>query len=658
MPNGSLDRHLSDESSGHDWHTRYKIIKGICCGLHYLHEECQCQFSASIIHLDLKPANILLDDNMGPKVADFGLSRLFEDNKTHTCATFLSGSLGYMAPEYLVGRIVTTKADVYNLGVIIMEIITGRKVSIFSYSSPTSWQNFVECVLQNWRNRLQAAPSETDCEQIKCCLEIGLDCIKLNREERPTAREIMERLERCESTYCYIVNKERPPSDQPEITGTRATPGANNDDDSVVLRSCGSPKWMSARGLFRRGLSHIIRRMARQLSCLLMTRDSSRRRRPYDGRCSAVSDSSTENFEFKFAQLDVDPEACGNLSRPSSLKEAVEKFTFAQLEAVTFGFALEAKIGEGSFGTVYRGTLPNGREVAIKRGQWGPRAGRFHESTFRSELAFLFRYNHRLIVGLIGYCEENEERLLVYEYMNNGALYDHLHPKETAPSSPSPVVSSWKLRIKILLDASRGIQYLHSYAAPSIIHRDIKSSNILLDVGWTARMSGFGLSLMVSEALDPTVKVAGTVGYIDPEYYDLRHPSVKSDVYGFGVVILEVLTGKRAIFKEAESGDPMSVVDYAVPSIVAGELGKILDSRAPEPAAHEAEAVELVAYTAVHCVRMEGKDRPAMDDIVANLETALALCEHTSGGGGGGFGYSSSSASLSVSSMDRKDEQV
>uniref|UniRef100_A0A0A9E313 Protein kinase domain-containing protein n=1 Tax=Arundo donax TaxID=35708 RepID=A0A0A9E313_ARUDO len=241
--------------------------------------------------------------------------------------------------------------------------------------------------------------------------------------------------------------------------------------------------------------------------------------------------------------------------------------------------------------------------------------------------------------------------------MKNGALYDHLHPKPS--SSPSPVVSSWKLRIKILLDASRGIEYLHSYAVPPIIHRDIKSSNILLDGGWTARVSDFGLSLMGPETEEaapaPVKQAAGTVGYMDPEYYGLHHLTVKSDVYGFGVVMLETLTGKRAIFKEAEGGSPVSVVDYAVPSIVAGELAKVLDGRAPEPAAHEAEAVELVAYTAVHCVRLEGKDRPAMADIVANLETAFALCEGSAGGdrGGGGFGNSSSSASLSVTSMDR-----
>ncbi|XP_062181428.1 putative serine/threonine-protein kinase-like protein CCR3 [Phragmites australis] len=421
----------------------------------------------------------------------------------------------------------------------------------------------------------------------------------------------------CSIVYCFVFgfcsNKRVHNSVQPNIASTAAAPAAdddNNNNNGGASSPYGSPNGSRARGLFRRQLSRV------------MTRQR---------------------------------------SGPSSFKDQAEEFTFAQLEAATKGFALEAKIGEGSFGTVYRGKLPDGREVAIKRGESGPRARRFQEkeSAFRSELAFLSRLHHKHLVGLVGYCEENEERLLVYEYMKNGALYDHLHPK-SPPSPPSPVASSWKLRIKILLDASRGIEYLHSYAVPPIIHRDIKSSNILLDGGWTARVSDFGLSLMDPEAEEAqghlTVKAAGTVGYMDPEYYGLHHLTVKSDVYGFGVVTLEVLTGKRAIFKEAEGGNPVSVVDYAVPSIVAGELCKVLDARAPEPAADEAEAVELVAYTAVHCVRLEGKDRPAMADIVANLETAFALCEGSAGDrGGGGFGNSSSSASLSITSMDDRE---
>nr|CAD1841928.1 unnamed protein product [Ananas comosus var. bracteatus] len=336
-------------------------------------------------------------------------------------------------------------------------------------------------------------------------------------------------------------------------------------------------------------------------------------------------------------------------SGPSSFKDhRAEEFTFPELAAATKNFSMETKIGAGSFGTVYKGKLPDGREVAIKRSESGPRSKKFQEkeSAFQSELAFLSRLHHKHLVGLLGYCEEKEERLLVYEFMKNGALYDHLHSKDASAALANSVVrSSWKVRIKVLLDASRGIEYLHNYAVPPIIHRDIKSSNILLDSNWVARVSDFGLSLMgpESEGGHLSMKAAGTVGYMDPEYYGLQHLTVKSDVYGFGVVMLEVLTGRRAIFKD-EGGNPVSVVDFAVPSIVAGNVRSVLDERPGPLGPHEAEAVELVAYTAVHCVSLEGRERPAMTDVVANLETAVALLENSHG--------SISSASISLASVD------
>ncbi|GJN10170.1 hypothetical protein PR202_ga28240 [Eleusine coracana subsp. coracana] len=126
MANGSLDNYISEELCGLAWHQRYKIIKGICCGLYYLHDE--CQINSFVIHLDLKPENILLDDNMVPKIADFGLAKLFDDNKTHTCATSRVGSMGYMAPEYIFEGIISPMADIYSLGVIIVQMITGRKL--------------------------------------------------------------------------------------------------------------------------------------------------------------------------------------------------------------------------------------------------------------------------------------------------------------------------------------------------------------------------------------------------------------------------------------------------------------------------------------------------------------------------------------------------
>ncbi|GAB4831947.1 hypothetical protein Ancab_005963 [Ancistrocladus abbreviatus] len=346
-------------------------------------------------------------------------------------------------------------------------------------------------------------------------------------------------------------------------------------------------------------------------------------------------------------------------SGTSSMKhtERAEEFAFSELAAATNNFSLENKIGAGSFGVVYKGKLPDGREVAIKRGETGPKTKKFQEkeSAFESELAFLSRLHHKHLVRLVGYCDEMDERLLVYEYMQNGALYDHLHDKKNAEKSSS-VVNSWKMRIRIALDAARGIEYLHNYAVPPIIHRDIKSSNILLDANWTARVSDFGLSLMGPESeheFRPS-KAAGTFGYIDPQYYVLNVLTTKSDVYGLGVVLLELLTGKRAIFKSDNSdnnnnnnndggGAPTSVVDYAVPAIMAGELQSILDPRVGLPAINESEAVELVAYTALNCVNLEGKDRPSMTDIVANLERALTLCEDHSHG-------SISSVSISIGS--------
>ncbi|KAM4104243.1 hypothetical protein ACJW30_06G142600 [Castanea mollissima] len=315
--------------------------------------------------------------------------------------------------------------------------------------------------------------------------------------------------------------------------------------------------------------------------------------------------------------------------------DKAEEFSLAELAAATNNFALENKIGAGSFGVVYRGKLIDGREVAIKRGDTSLIMKKYQEkeSAFDSELAFLSRLHHKHLVRLVGFCDEKEERLLVYEFMKNGALYDHLHDKNNVEKSSS-VLNSWKMRIKIALDAARGIEYLHNYAVPPIIHRDIKSSNILLDAYWTARVSDFGLSLMGPESDRDyrPMKAAGTVGYIDPEYYGLNVLTAKSDVYGLGVVLLELLTGKRAIFKNGENGGaPISVVDFTVPAIMAGELGKVLDSRVGPPELNEAEAVELMAYTALHCVNLEGRERPTMADIVANLDRALALCDHSHG---------------------------
>ncbi|KAF8751322.1 hypothetical protein HU200_012203 [Digitaria exilis] len=171
VSNGSLDNFITDASRGLEWRVRYKVIKGICEGLHYLHEN-------RILHLDLKPSNILVDGNMVPKIADFGLSRIFDEDQSKIITTKLIGSVGYLAPEFY-SKEITLKLDIYSLGVVIMEILTGEK----GFSS-------AEKVIESWRNRLEL--SHGDDEQVRVCAEIGMQCMEADRDKRPTTQDIIK----------------------------------------------------------------------------------------------------------------------------------------------------------------------------------------------------------------------------------------------------------------------------------------------------------------------------------------------------------------------------------------------------------------------------------------------------------------------------------
>jgi hypothetical protein len=341
----------------------------------------------------------------------------------------------------------------------------------------------------------------------------------------------------------------------------------------------------------------------------------------------------------------------------------VEQFPLLTLRAATGGFSPSHRIGSGGFGTVYRASLADGREVAIKRAERresgaassssataaAARRASNHEAAFVSELALLSRVNHKNLVRLLGFCADGGERILVYEYMPNGTLHDHLHRRP--PAAPlSPPLASWPARLRLALGAARGIEYMHTYAVPPIIHRDIKSPNILLDADWTAKVADFGLSLLndlstgggnaggdvaVDDDDEPCL-TAGTVGYMDPEYYRLQHLTDKSDVYSFGVVLLELLSGCKVIQRFEGSGTPKNVVDVTVPHIEADRVHRVLDARMPLPTPGEMEAVAYVGYLAADCVRPAGRDRPTMSEVVGVLERAVTACEENDEGGGGG----------------------
>ncbi|KXG23977.1 putative receptor-like protein kinase At4g00960 [Sorghum bicolor] len=207
MCNGGLDKHLSDESSGLEWNTRYKIIRGICSGLKYLH-------GRNIIHLDLKPQNILMDTTMVPKFADFGLSRFLSEQKSKTVSSNCRGTTGYMAPEYIDRGIISKKADIFSLGVIIIEILKGCRDDYPDHrqSTEADFQHFTEKVLSNWRNRFERSSKYTSPELhtqlVKQCIHIALECVHPDKEKRPDVSNIIEDLNVAEESCCVQNGKD------------------------------------------------------------------------------------------------------------------------------------------------------------------------------------------------------------------------------------------------------------------------------------------------------------------------------------------------------------------------------------------------------------------------------------------------------------------
>ncbi|XP_025642167.1 serine/threonine-protein kinase-like protein ACR4 isoform X3 [Arachis hypogaea] len=294
-----------------------------------------------------------------------------------------------------------------------------------------------------------------------------------------------------------------------------------------------------------------------------------------------------------------------------------QMFTYEELETATNGFKEESIVGKGSFSCVFKGVLKDGTVVAVKRAIVSTNMQK-NSKEFHTELDLLSRLNHAHLLNLLGYCEEGNERLLVYEFMAHGSLHQHLH----GPNKVLKEQLDWIRRVTIAVQAARGIEYLHGYACPPVIHRDIKSSNILIDEEHNARVADFGLSLLgPADSGSPLAELpAGTLGYLDPEYYRLHYLTTKSDVYSFGVLLLEILSGRKAIDMQYEEGN---IVEWAVPLIKSGDIAAILDPVLKPPS--DLEALKRIANVACKCVRMRGKERPSMDKVTTALERGLAM---------------------------------
>ncbi|KAK6946539.1 Serine-threonine/tyrosine-protein kinase, catalytic domain [Dillenia turbinata] len=656
LPLGSLEGHLFDVSPDKEpleWNTRIKIAVGTARGLEYLH----CRADPPVIYRDLKSANILLNNDFSPKLSDFGLAKLGPvGDKTHV-STRVMGTYGYCAPEYAMSGKLTLKSDVYSFGVVLLELITGRRaidpIRCHGEQNLVNWVskclsdpsflsisavhlNMVNCYnatfIRAAARKCPARPFFKDRRKfvhlvdpllqgrypLRClyhAIAIAAMCLQEQPTFRPLIGDVLVALEYLASLpYNPEASSTRsPPPASPSQRERRISQVSNNQtpattgqistgiDPSFILDLYLSPKLTL---LMYVGFGLIVENVHKSPG-VSQTTSSGGSSLSVNSRFSAASGGGS--FYEAFPNGQILPSA--NLMI----------FTFPELKNATKNFRSDTVLGEGGFGKVFKGWLDekassktgSGSVIAIKRLSSESMQG-FQE--WQSEVNFLGRLCHPNLVRLVGYCWEENELLLVYEFMQKGSLENHLFGRGAAVQ-PLP----WDIRLKIAIGAARGLAFLHT-SDKQVIYRDFKASNILLDGSYNAKLSDFGLAKLGPSASQShvTTRVMGTYGYAAPEYVATGHLYVKSDVYGFGVVLVEMLTGLRALDTNRPSGQH-NLVDWIKPYLhdrrkLKSIMDSHLDSRYPAKAAFQ------TAQLALKCLEPEPKSRPSMKEVLETLE--------------------------------------
>ncbi|KAH0924538.1 hypothetical protein HID58_016794 [Brassica napus] len=289
-----------------------------------------------------------------------------------------------------------------------------------------------------------------------------------------------------------------------------------------------------------------------------------------------------------------------------------------ELKEATEDFGSSSLIGEGSYGRVYYGMLANEQPAAIKKLD----SNKQPDNEFLAQVSMVSRLKHDNFVQLLGYCVDGNSRILAYEFAKNGSLHDILHGRKGVKGAQPGPVLSWYQRVKIAVGAARGLEYLHEKANPHIIHRDIKSSNVLLFEDDVAKIADFDLSNQAPDmaARLHSTRVLGTFGYHAPEYAMTGQLNAKSDVYSFGVVLLELLTGRKPVDHRLPRGQ-QSLVTWATPKLSEDKVKQCVDARLGGD--YPPKAVAKLAAVAALCVQYEADFRPNMSIVVKALQPLL-----------------------------------
>ncbi|KAM0909161.1 hypothetical protein ACQ4PT_014981 [Festuca glaucescens] len=524
VKNGSLQNHISDESTGLDWPKRYKIIRGICEGLKYLH----VGLESPVMHFDLKPDNILLDQEMVPKIADFGLARLFGEENTRKTISSV-GTIGYLPPEYIELQVISRNFDIFSLGVIIAKIITGHEgYNSVADMAPTK---FVKRVHDKWRKMLvqilKPRALEVYCHQVKKCIEIALECIKRNRQDRPTIQCIVSTLLETET----------------------------------IIQSLGL--------------------QANQI----------------------LDEESTEEKQL--------------LGTVTVLRNFPYNIPLDHLKKMTNDFSDERKIGEDAFGTVYMGTLDNGKAIMAKRLVETPVA---RQKAFTNELQNIGAIQQKNIIKLVGYnyavktkvvykngkyiIRDVAEFILCHEYLPQGTLQHNLFEV--------PSRMDWYTRFKIINGICDGLQFLHQIP---IIHMDLKPDTIFLDDDMNPKLASFTLSKLFREEQIRmfTQNIVGSNAYMSPEYLYRGEVSTQSDIYSLGLVIMEIVTGQK---NSPRRNDPSA--RYFIDNVRQEWTLEHIVSVYHSPS-YNLLQVKACIDVGLLCVEVDPRARPSVEDIINML---------------------------------------
>ncbi|KAJ9554629.1 hypothetical protein OSB04_018674 [Centaurea solstitialis] len=578
LSNGSLEDHLHKRRA-HDgnfspltWVQRLRICIDAARGLDYLHTGTGVR--CRVLHRDVKSSNILLDENWAGKIADFGLSRTgpaYRSCTTNVYTKQIRGTFGYMDAHYFATHRLTRKSDVYAFGVVLFEVLCGRPALDFTLDekqySLASWAKYCveEGTIHQSIDPCLRGEVSTRCR--KEFSQIAYKCLLWDPKDRPTMAEVVVQLEfvlqlalRKYSTVTFV--------EKARSLLTMKFPVPSNPKKKAITKE-EQPTTVMVEG----GSDH--------------------------------GDNTKSQESLPFEARIVTP----NLKR----------YTFAELRRAAKNFKTTTALGEGGFGQVFKGWVDGvtyapseagvGIPVAIKKLHAGSLQGL---EEWQTEVDFLGKLNHPNLIKLLGYCREDRELLLVYEYMQKGSLDNHLFRKGVEPLP-------WDTRIKIAMGAAQGLAFLHT-AENNVIWRDVKSSN-----DFNAKLSDFGLTKSgpVDGASHVSTRVAGTYGYAAPEYVATGHLQATSDIYGFGVLMLEIITGLRAY----DCNRPASkhyLVQWGRPFLSDRKsLQRIMDPRLDQ--AYPSKGARKAAKLILSCLESIPKNRPSMEEVASGLRAIGAM---------------------------------